>query len=465
MASRLRWVRWRRGERGAARLEVALSRRISSLERLYVVYNVGRIAADRLGLSAFLRRGCILRVVHRDVGAIPLYGGDTYDVFLKRRDPAVISFRVLEALIYLLERYGVEGASVTVDGRVDIFLAESRGISLERPPEGALSLRIIFPLFRRRIVVESGDLDVRELADALVEERIVGRPSISPGRWGLLDDRHLRYLSRAFVNYSLEELTEIVEAIRPSGGGLVLRAGVNLFPYGVDVRRWLAEFATSLLERRRVPRSVQGLVRHALERLEGEFRADEVAGVLREACYRLGVDPRPLEEVVPRRRIRFELWRRDLSDLFMGHYAGTCIALNARKVMHGYMFDPYTEFFRIYVGSRRVGHVKMFICRDRDGRLVLHVDYIGLSGGKFRKYHELLRRLSISAAVEYARRRGLDRVYAAKEVAPKLGCRLVKNELRKLGRAVYSQFLSGEKYLVWEALMPPAPQGLRAPPL
>lgn len=146
--------------------------------------------------------------------------------------------------------------------------------------------------------------------------------------------------------------------------------------------------------------------------------------------------------------IAFKLWERDITDLFTGNYSGTCIALHARKVMHEYLRDPGTDFLRIYLNGRRIGHVKIFHCVDEDGRPCLHVDYIGVAGGKYKHLHERIKREAVASAIKFAISRGYDKVYVAKEAAPAMGHKVVENRLHKLGMRVYSQYLSSEKYMV-----------------
>jgi hypothetical protein len=165
-----------------------------------------------------------------------------------------------------------------------------------------------------------------------------------------------------------------------------------------------------------------------------------------------GVKDNPISVAKPRKRIEFKLWERDLEDLFTGNYSGTCIALDERDVMPSYLNDPYTEFFRILVNGRRIGHVKMFQCIDSDGENVMHIDYIGLSGGRFEPLHSMIKRYAVNACIRLAQLKGLKRVYVAKEIVPDLDGRLLRNKLVKKGNDIYSQYLEAPKFLIWEKI-------------
>lgn len=282
-----------------------------------------------------------------------------------------------------------------------------------------------------------------------------------------LSKKEKTFLIRSARTLFLEELFSLLDEVRPRRNDVRFVAGVDLFPYGVDVREVIKSalrYAEEISVGRKTKLSLERL-RGFLMRLGGHEEINaaidnidegELAKALdeiEEFFLRRGIKDNPISGLRPRKEIVFKLWERDYSDVFMGHYSGTCLALDSRgkEEMPKYLRDEYTEFLRVIVNGRRIGHVKLFECIDEDGSDVFYVDYIALSGGKYRELHEDLKAYALSAAIKLTQIKGLRRTYVAKSTIGDLKAPLLKRRLRKKGMMVYMQYLDEPKYLIWDS--------------
>ena len=440
--------------------------RMGGLERLLRVYCLAN-ALGGLGGTVYVRKDFVLRVESRSRGLLPLYKGFSADPMMQYFLRSYIVSDFIDLLLFFIKVLG--DVRVHVKGRVQLIMVEDfSSVSLEREPTSYLAkVSLSFPgLFRDGRV----DLSVRDYLYAraieAVRRGLSGNLSIESygvrGPWRGLNGRQVGFLVRSLRNYSLEELYSIFASLNPSRSDFELRAGLDIFEYGRDV----AEFFLSVLGRFK-GRAVCGRLGRAVSEVEAAVLGsrDKLNPILPdrgfvewllESIEHLSewarIDRSELRRMLPflDRSVVIRLWERSMDDLFMGFYAGTCIALDDRKVMHEYIFDPYTIFFRIYVNEKPIGHVKVFICRDEDGEVVLHIDYIGLAGGKYRRLHDALKLYSLSAVVRYAMSKGYRRVYVARDIV-QLPLKPVENRLAKLGRHVYSQYLDSDKFLIWSS--------------
>ena len=437
--------------------KVRLNRRLSHYERLLCAYALARRLEDSRG-SAYVRRSLVLKAESRSRGPLLLYeelrGDPSLAPFLKSYVP--VGF--LDLLLYVAKSLG------------DVRVVTSRVAELAAGGEGgAPSHEVEISLRFSRLLGRTVSVEARGRVDSSLREEVEECLSLSPGEvevgrgpWAGLNERQVSLLVRGLRNYSLEELYWVMVAPKPKAGRFEVRAGLDVLRYGEDLASELlrvVEWLKSKARGRRASRALRELEAELLA-LRGRvsyLRPDPslvsrlVRAVVR-ASELARVDRRELAGLMPTpaRDLVFRLWERSADDLLLGFYAGTCIALDGRRAMHEYILDPHTLFFRVYVNGRPIGHVKAFACRDEDGALVLHVDYIGLAGGKYRQLHEDIKLYSLSVVARYAEEAGYERVYVAKAVAPKVEARVVRSGLVKLGREVYAQHLGGEKLLVWE---------------
>ncbi len=339
-----------------------------------------------------------------------------------------------------------------------------------------LMLRIKFPMFLHKdhvkLHVEARENRFRQtfedhltnLVRRLREPDLISRIEPRRGVWCNLKPVETAYFFRALTRFSLRELFKILIELKPVENNIMYVAGADISKYGEDRRsRLLAsilEFERRITSKR-ARRKLNEIKRRILREMDAtslieavqkipEEKLGEYEDTIEFLYISRGINDNPISKAKPKKQIKFKLWERDLEDLFTGHYSGTCIALDERPVMPLYLKDPYTEFFRIIVNNRRIGHVKMFHCKDEDGENVVHIDFIGLSGGRFKPLHEEIKRYALTACIKYARLKGFRRVYIAKDIIPDLNGKPVRNKLIKKGLDIYSQYLNSEKFLVWE---------------
>ena len=445
--------------------ELLLRGKLNDIKKLLKVCSLVE-SLSRLGGFVYVRKNFILRAKSKAKGLLPLYKEIATDYGMT---PFLRSYIISDFIYFFLLFFKALGnVEVSVNNRVDLVVIDDRGsIILEREPISYLAkVNLKFPgLFRRGCVFISAREDLidsvaKTVKRGLNRELTVG--SCCRGPWSELSNRQVKFLVRSLRNYSLEELFSIIVSLKPSRSEFELRAGLDVFKYGQDV---VGELLVTLNKLKSEARSEK--LRRAILNVETEIRRnkdklwfvnpdrDFVRGILNRVKHlsewaRVDKEEFRKSMPIPSKRIVIKLWERSLDDLFVGFYAGTCIALDERKVMHEYIFDPYTLFFRIYVNERPIGHAKVFICKDEGGKEVLYIDYIGLSGGKYERLHEALKLYSLSAVVKYAVLKGYKRVYVAKDIVPALRAKLVKNKLVKLGKRVYSQYLDKDKFLIWD---------------
>lgn len=303
-----------------------------------------------------------------------------------------------------------------------------------------------------------------DLRSRLRKPDIISQTEFRKGIWCDLKPIEVTYFLKALGRFSLKEFFKILVELKPVKNNIAYIAGINISKYGDDRRQRLLksmlEFERSIASKRamRKLREVKGRMLketdatsliEAVQKIQEE-KLKEYEDIIEFLYISRGVNDNLISKAKPKKQIKFKLWERDLEDLFTGHYSGTCIALDERPVMPLYLKDPHTEFFRIIVNERRIGHVKMFHCKDEDGENVLHIDFIGLSGGRFKPLHEEIKKYAVTACIKYAQSKGFKRVYIAKDIIPNLNGKLMRNKLVKEGLDVYSQYLNSEKFLVWE---------------
>ena len=457
--------------------DVELGYTPSSTQKLGIVYTIGRFLEEAFKKTVYLHEGYGVY----DLGyRLNDYDAEFYGISHIR---SYIRFDFMDLLIFFLnllkKREGEIRIRVMGNFKLLVPLEDVNAPVIEEisnSEEPLVTLQIKFPTFFRRDhaklrarLYEAGlkrifEDRLNDLTDDLKDPNIYCKIEPRKGRWCDLKPVEVSYLLRALTKYSLKEFFEILSELRPVRNNIVYSAGVDIPKYGEDRRRRLL---SSILEFER--RFTSKRAKRKLREIKAKILKETDASSLAEAVQKIqeeklkeyedaveflyisrGINDNPISKAKPKRHIKFKLWERDLEDLFTGHYSGTCIALHERRVMPLYLKDPYTEFFRIIVNKRRIGHVKFFHCRDEDGENVIHVDYIGLSGGRFKSLHDEIKRYAVTACIKYAQIMGLKKVYVAQKIIPDLKSRKVSNRLRKKGLDVYSQYLNSAKFLVWE---------------
>ncbi|RLE64384.1 MAG: hypothetical protein DRN53_00940 [Thermoprotei archaeon] len=449
-------------------LTLPLHSKLDDIEKLLKIYTLAKSLSRPFGF-AYIRKNFILRALSRTRGLIPLYKEVNIDQRLVSFLESYITLDFMDMLFHLLK--AVSDIEVRVNNRVHIIIMDhEKSVTLEEEPRNYLvKVIIVFPrLFRKGHITIFSEKTLFPCVLKIIKSVLSEHQTLDSYKecrpWSELSKRQVEFLMRSLRNYSLEEIFLVIFSLRPSKNEFELRAGLDVFKYGHDLVEEILEVTNRFRKRARSER-----LRNAIVRFESEIKkyrsrlwfADldkdlmvKILDCIRRLSEWARVDKEELKSMlpIPSRRITIRLWKRSLDDLFMGFYAGTCIALDERKVMHEYIFDPYTLFFRIYVNTRPIGHIKVFICKDEDSEVVLHIDYIGLSRGKYERLHNDLKLYSLSAIVKYAMLKNYRRVYVAKDVIPILQAKLVRNSLVKLGKQVYSQYLDKDKFLIWDAL-------------
>mgnify|MGYP000716381805 CR=1 FL=1 len=282
-----------------------------------------------------------------------------------------------------------------------------------------------------------------------------------------LSEKEKFFLVKSARRCFLDEIFQLLESVRPRKNNIRFTAGIDLFPYGIDLKRCIkllvkdaervAIGKKSKIKLNEIKNLIASLGNHedlniALKNLT-EKDAVNILHLLKEFFLRRGLKSKALLDLTPKRNIVFKLWERDFSDVFMGDYSGTCLSLivRGREEMPKYLKDEYTEFLRILINNKRVGHVKLFECIDEDGYDVLYIDYIALPGGKYKKLHKELLLYALSASIKLAQIKGLERVYIAAPLVSDLNASIFKKKLKKKGINVYAQFLDAPKYLIWNS--------------
>lgn len=450
--------------------ELPLCSKLNDIEKLLKVCSLVR-SLNEIGGVTYVRKNFILRAKSKTRGLLPLYREITTDYSMTSFLRSYIVSDFIDLFLFFFKVLG--DVRVNVNSKVNlIVISDLRSITLEREPTSYLAkVSLKFPkLFRSgSVALLIKDCLINNVVRAVrrgLNEKLSINSYCSWGPWSKLNDRQTKFLVKSLRNYSLEELFLIITSLKPSRSEFELRGGLDVFKYGQDVVRELLVVLDKLKGKAKSDRLRRAIrdVETKIMRNRSKFWCvnpdkDFVKGILKRVEYlsewaRVDKEEFKKSLPIPSKRVIIKLWERSLDDIFIGFYAGTCIALDERKVMHEYIFDPYTLFFRIYVNERPIGHTKVFICKDEDGEEVLHIDYIGLSGGKYERLHEVLKLYSLSAVVRYAMLKGYNRVYVARDLIPTLRTKnklvkLVKNKLTKLGKQVYSQHLDKDKFLIW----------------
>lgn len=449
------------------RLELPIHSKLSEVEKLLKVYSLAK-SLKELGGSVYVRKNFILRAESKTRGILPLYREMCVDHRVIHFLRSYIISDFMDLLLPLLK--AVSDVRITTNNEVELIVMKyKKSITLEREPKNYLAkIILMFPRWFRKgsvTLITSGDLMTHVLK--IVKKGLSKRSSVNSYTdqvpWNEVSEKKARFLVKSLRNYSLEELYSIISSLKPTRSELELRAGLDIFEYGQDVAERFLITLNQLKSRAKGQRlvraieNVEALVMNNRNKLgfatPDEKFVRELLDNIRYLSEWARVDKEELRKMlpIPSKKIIIRLWERSLDDLFIGFYAKTCIALDERKVMHEYIFDPYTLFFRIYVNEKPVGHAKVFVCKDEDGEKVLHIDYIGLSKGKYRQLHDCLKLHSLSAVIRYAMLKGYRRVYVAREIIPTLNAKSIRNKLTKLGKQVYSQYLCEDKFLVWES--------------
>lgn len=458
--------------------EIKLGHTPDGMQKLRIVYMSGRILERIFGREIYLHEGYGIYVpgCHlNDYADIGLYGSSHIRSYVR------LDF--MDFLFFYLNLLGEREGKIRLQirGRFKLLVSSRNPdvplIEEVNSQQAWMTLQIKFPaLFNKDCVKLRADFSEtnfkRSCEDYWVDfmEEFKECNLLHPiepkrGNWCDLKPIEASYLFKAIGNYSLRGLFKILTEMSPVRNNFEYLAGVDIPRYKEDRKRKLL---SSIVEFEK--RFASKRARRKLRKLKNRILNQGETGSLTEVVEKTeekklreyerdveflyisrGARDNPISESKPKKQIKFKLWERDLADLFTGNYSGTCIALDERKVMPLYLQDPYTEFFRILVNERRMGHVKMFYCLDEDGENVLHIDYIGLSGGRFESLQDEIKMYAITASIRFAQMMNLKRVYVAREIILRLDTHPVRNRLVKKGPDVYSQYLDAAKFLVWEA--------------
>lgn len=439
-------------------------------ERLRIVWNIGEKVRDELNLKVILTRIPIFKIVDSR--------GRNYHVSSLGRDQLILRceypldfLAFIDFFLTILKNIDKSKPKVYTHGPFELTLIRKAHVkmriaigfpNINRKPK--LHLKVYAGTHEEPLITKINDI-FRNIQSKILTFALRSIPW--PSKVYELKAKERKFLLKASEVAPLDQIYNVFKTVNPRPNEFILLAGEDIYEYGKDPRKValeaLADIESKFIARKTKIKinKLKKLIK-TLGNAEDPIKAIEnmkwnnLRAILKELndfYIRHGVRNNPITKFMPRRLIEFKLWERDYEDVFMGDYSGTCIALKNRGLseMPKYLMDEYTEFFRILVNKKRIGHVKMFKCIDEDGLEVLHIDYIGISGGKYTELHEELKKYALSAAIELARREGLARVYVAKEIIGKLSAPLVNNRLRKKGINVYSQYLDAPKYLIWEA--------------
>ena len=447
------------------KINVDLNELVTDYRRLVQVFNLGQTLKEVLRREAFIREGFKLTVIYHPVGRIPITRwarlGSSEAVYSRSYVKLEFLGMVLE-VVQCLKDLGRVTVGSDTKYTVLIPRASLEEDVVEHEPDYLIKLKVVYPWFtkrRVRLILEYDPLlDLSGIPESLIYA-LKRRRSLSSDLWDALTNRQKIMLIKGTRCYPVQELYFILKRLdseRDEQGSLCFKAGRDVFRYGESVDQALRKTVVDLTVRDlpgRLSLIARTAINKALKGLEWGVQSlvFEALEELEDVYLRIGVHDNPISRLKPLHgSLLYKLWGRTVEDLFIGNYSGTCISIEESRAIHEYIRDPYTHILVIEYNGRRIGHVKTFECLDGGSR-VLHVDFIGLASGRFRKIHEDAKLYGVSAAIGLAEKLGVEKVYVAKKALDGLDLKapLVRNRLVKIGAEVYSQFLDGDKYLVW----------------
>jgi hypothetical protein len=107
--------------------------------------------------------------------------------------------------------------------------------------------------------------------------------------------------------------------------------------------------------------------------------------------------------------------------------------------------------FYIIRKNRPIGHIKVFAGKF-EGEPAAHIDYIAISGGRYRDEHDYIKEFGISAVREHVRRAGCNKLSIPRRFVSSFRGRLIYHfstePLHKIGLDVYEQYLNSPKVVM-----------------